>query len=149
MSSNASCGWHDKSALIRAIEEACLRSVDCRPGVDQLASELGLSARTLHRRLVEAGTSYHGVINGVRSRLAVDLLERTDLPMDRIARRTGFSDVSNFRKAFRNWTGQPASHHRRGLPDASLTSTHRRLRTSITHPNLFDSHEHHPSTRCD
>ncbi len=88
MSSNASRGRHDKSALIGAIEEACLRSV-------------------------------------------------------------GFSDVSNFRKAFRNWTGQSASHHRRGLPDAPVTTTHRRQRTSTTHPNLFDSHEHRTSTLRD
>lgn len=75
---------------------------------------MGLSARTLHRRLDEVGTSYRDIINAVRSRLAIEFLGRTDLSVDQIAKRTGFSDVSNFRKAFKRWTGQTTSHYRCG-----------------------------------
>ncbi|MDM0114799.1 AraC family transcriptional regulator [Variovorax sp. J22R133] len=99
-------------ALVSAIEQACLRSADCRPRVEPLARQFGLSLRTLHRRLGEAGTSYFEIVDGVRGRVAIEHLEQTDLSVEEIARRLGFSDVSNFRKAFRKWTGQPTSWYR-------------------------------------
>ncbi|MDM0114972.1 AraC family transcriptional regulator [Variovorax sp. J22R133] len=98
--------------LVKSIKEACLNSVGGIPRAEQMAERLHLSTRTLHRRLVEAGTSYQEIIDGVRSRLAIEFLERTDLSADEIAERVGFSDVSNFRKAFRKWTGQTTTFYR-------------------------------------
>jgi len=101
-----------ESPLVRAIKQACLNAVGGMPRVEQMAERLHLSTRTLHRRLVEAGTTYQEIIDGVRSRLAIEFLERTDLSADEIAERVGFSDVSNFRKAFRKWTGQTTTFYR-------------------------------------
>lgn len=99
-------------ALVKAIREACLNRMDDLPRAEQMAGQLNLSTRTLHRRLVEAGTSYQAIIDGIRERLAVEFLERTDLSVDEIAERSGFSDVSNFRKAFKKWTGQTPAYFR-------------------------------------
>ncbi len=79
-----------------------------------MAERLHLSPRTLHRRLADAGTGYQEVLDRIRSRLAVEFLERTGLSIERIAERSGFSDVSNFRKAFKKWTGQSPAHYRDG-----------------------------------
>ena len=49
------------------------------PRVDQMAARLHMSARTLHRRLAEGGTSYQAILDGIRERLAIEFLERTDL----------------------------------------------------------------------
>ena len=102
----------DEPALIRTIKETCLNSMSDLPRADQMAERLQLSPRTLHRRLVDAGTSYQAIIDGLRERLAIEFLERTDLSVDEIAERSGFSDVSNFRKAFRKWTGQTPAYYR-------------------------------------
>jgi len=56
----------------------------------------------------------------VRKRLAIEFLERTELSVGEIAERTGFSDVSNFRKAFRKWTNQTTTYYRDRRP-ARLT----------------------------
>jgi AraC-like DNA-binding protein len=101
-----------EAPLVKAIREACFNSVGGLPSADEMAEVLHLTTRTLQRRLSEAGTSYQAIIDGVRSRLAIEYLERTDLSVDDIAERTGFSDVSNFRKAFRKWTGQKPSYFR-------------------------------------
>lgn len=99
-------------ALVTTIKQACLNSIGELPRVDQMAEQLHLSARTLHRRLAEAGTSYQVILDGIRERLAIEFLERTDLPIEQIAEHSGFSDASNFRKAFKKWTGQTPGYFR-------------------------------------
>ncbi|SFN40855.1 AraC family transcriptional regulator [Variovorax sp. OV329] len=101
--------------VVRAIKEACLASPSALPGVHEMAARLHLSPRTLHRRLEDAGTSYQAIADGIRQRLAAELLEQTDVGMDEIAERVGFSDVSNFRKAFRKWTGRTPAETRAAL----------------------------------
>lgn len=98
--------------LVRAIKEACLNSVGNLPRAEAMAAQLHLSPRTMHRRLVEAGTSYQDILDGIRQRVAIEFLERTTLSVDEIAERSGFSDVSNFRKAFKKWTGQTPAFYR-------------------------------------
>ncbi|MDM0011728.1 AraC family transcriptional regulator [Variovorax sp. J22P168] len=98
--------------LVKTIKEACLNSLAQLPRAEQMAEQLHLSTRTLHRRLVDAGTSYQQIIDGLRERLAIEFLERTDLSVQEIAERSGYSDVSNFRKAFRKWTGLTPAHFR-------------------------------------
>ncbi|WP_457102221.1 helix-turn-helix transcriptional regulator, partial [Microbacterium sp. P5_E9] len=82
------------------------------PRADEMAERLHMSSRTLHRRLVDAGTSYQDIIDGIRKRLAIELLARTELSVDEIAERSGFADTSNFRKAFKKWTGQTPAYFR-------------------------------------
>lgn len=100
-------------ALVATIKQACLNSIGALPRVDQMAARLHMSARTLHRRLAEGGTSYQAILDGIRERLAIEFLERTDLSVEEIAERSGFSDVSNFRKAFKKWTGQTPGYFRK------------------------------------
>jgi AraC-like DNA-binding protein len=102
----------EEPELVRTIRLACLNSVGGLPGVEQMAARLHVSPRTLHRRLVEAGTGYQEILDDVRRRLAEEFLRNTALSIDEIAARTGFSDASNFRKAFRKWTGEPPADYR-------------------------------------
>jgi len=102
--------------VVKAIKQACLNSVGGIPRVEQMADRLHMSTRTLHRRLVEAGTSYQDIVDGVRKRLAIEFLERTEMSLDELAERSGFSDVSNFRKAFKKWTGRTPTSYRGRSP---------------------------------
>ena len=99
-------------ALVKSIKLACLNSAGGFPRAEEMAQRLHLSPRTLHRRLADVGTGYQEVLDGIRKRLAIEFLERTGLSVDQIAERSGFSDVSNFRKAFKKWTGQSPAHYR-------------------------------------
>nr|WP_256354043.1 AraC family transcriptional regulator [Variovorax sp. dw_308] len=98
--------------LIKQIKEACLNSVGGIPGLEDMASRLNQSTRTLQRRLMEAGCRYQDVIDDVRRRLAIEYLERTTMSVEQVAERSGFSDVSNFRKAFKKWTGRTTAYYR-------------------------------------
>jgi len=76
------------------------------PGLDETAAMLGMSARTLRRRLREAGTSYQKILDSVRSDLATQYLRTTRLTVYQIADRLGYSDQANFGRAFKRWTGR-------------------------------------------
>ncbi len=102
----------DETDLSRSIRTACLNSRGEFPNADQMAARLGLSVRTLHRRLAEQGQQYQRIVDDVRRSLAVEFLENTSLTVEEIAGRVGFSEASNFRKAFRKWTGQAPAHFR-------------------------------------
>jgi len=85
-----------------------------RPGLDEAARELGMSARTLKRRLAESGTSYSEILQERRLHHAKQLLETSSMPVGRIAEAVGYSAVSNFSRAFRKATGvAPATWRRR------------------------------------
>lgn len=73
---------------------------------EQVASHFNLTVRTLARRLKEEGTQYQIVINDCRMNLAQELLENTQVAIQEIAYRIGFSDPNAFYRAFKQWSGQ-------------------------------------------
>src|SRR5215510_4046664 len=102
----------DDSDLVRKIRAACLNSPNRFPVASDIASELGLSLRTFHRRLAEEGLSYQSIVDGMRRSLATELLENTHMGIDQIAERIGFADATSFRKAFKKWTNRSPSDFR-------------------------------------
>lgn len=104
----------DEPEIVRTIRASCLAAVGGLPTLEQMADKLNVSARTLHRRLVGAGVGYQQIIDDVRRRLAEEFLTSTDLSIDEVADRIGFSDASNFRKAFKKWVGKSPSEYRQG-----------------------------------
>lgn len=76
------------------------------PSRDAIARTLGMSARTLHRRLAEHDRSFQEVANEVRREVAESLLARSSTTLAEVAYLTGFSDQSAFQRAFKSWTGQ-------------------------------------------
>lgn len=75
------------------------------PAEAEVAAALGMSARTMRRRLAREETSYRKVLDDVRSAIARDYLETGSLSVADVAYLVGFSDVANFHRAFRRWTG--------------------------------------------
>lgn len=71
-----------------------------------LAQELGMSLRTLQRRLDEEGTSVRALMRKHRSELAAGLLERPDTRAANVALALGYADGAAFSRAFKDWTGQ-------------------------------------------
>jgi AraC-like DNA-binding protein len=70
-----------------------------------VARALGASTRTLKRRLAEQGTSFTEILDATRRQRALLLLDDRRLGIAEIADRLGYSDVANFTRAFRRWTG--------------------------------------------
>lgn len=73
--------------------------------VAAVAKALGMSERTLQRRLEEFQVSYSDVLNEVREELGREYLREPDVSIAEIAFLLGFSDQSAFGRAFKRWTG--------------------------------------------
>ncbi|GLQ30186.1 AraC family transcriptional regulator [Litoribrevibacter albus] len=99
--------------LVDDIDEILSCSTGDYPDPDMIAHALGVSGRTLRRRLKELGTSYSALMNKVRCQAAIKLILQSNLTNEQIADRLGFSDSANFQHAFKKWTGKTPSFYRR------------------------------------
>ncbi|HTU61531.1 MAG TPA: helix-turn-helix transcriptional regulator, partial [Polyangiales bacterium] len=86
----------------------------------RIARRLGVSVRTLARRLGECGKTYRELLNEARMRIALRDLAQTLRPIDHIALQLGFSSSQSFHRAFRRWTGDTAASYRERSRRASL-----------------------------
>lgn len=77
------------------------------PGLSEVAKDLGMSGRTLQRRLAAEGLTFQSVVDDARRRLALRLLrQQAEVTLTEVTFMTGFSDQSAFTRAFRRWTGR-------------------------------------------
>jgi AraC-like DNA-binding protein len=83
------------------------------PTLTVAARLFNMTPRTLHRRLVDEGTSFRDVLDGVRHTLAVEHLKSSHLTIDEIAYTLGYGELANFRRAFKRWEGLAPSDFRR------------------------------------
>lgn len=95
------------------------RAVQRRPallgqGIAAVAIELGLHPRTLQRRLRAESLGFAELQDDLRLRLARRWLCETQLDLETISERLGFSDRRSFSRAFQRWTGQTPSAFRSG-----------------------------------
>ena len=101
-----------KEGIVAKVRRILLRNPGQFPPVDIVAGQLATSTRTLSRSLQEVGTSYQRILDEVRNEMAIEYLRTSKLPIEEIAALVGYSDPSNFRKAFRRWTQHAPSYYR-------------------------------------
>jgi AraC-like DNA-binding protein len=104
---------------------AALRQTICgeRPAVEKVARSLGMSPRTLQRRLGELGTTYQKLLDEVRHRSARRLLANTDLAAAEVAFLLGFEELNSFTRAFASWEGTTPMKWRATATDVSRRSS--------------------------
>jgi AraC-like DNA-binding protein len=95
------------SALIEQIRGFIARCIERGEAisVETTARELGMSCRTLSRRLRETGRSYRELVEEVRREQALAMARDSGCNVTAIAHRVGFADTTTFARAFRRWTG--------------------------------------------
>ena len=99
------------------LKEELTRQVSTRlssgiPLASEIARQLGMSERTLYRRLADEGLSYRDVVQDAQSALAHELLSTTSCSISEIAFLTGFSEQSTFSRAFKRWNGEAPARYR-------------------------------------
>jgi AraC-like DNA-binding protein len=83
--------------------------------LEEVAAEMAVSPRTLKRKLAAHGAAYSALVEDEQREKALLLLRSSELSVDDVADRLGYSDVANFTRAFRRWTGTtPAAYRRAG-----------------------------------
>lgn len=85
------------------------------PKLDTIASKLSIGTRTLRRRLKSLGTSYQKILDDVKKELAIEYLQTTNLSIQEISDLLGYSEVTNFRRAFVKWVEVSPYQYRRQL----------------------------------
>jgi AraC-like DNA-binding protein len=101
---------------VREAIGAGLRGGD--PGLSSVARQLGLSPRTLQRRLSEHHAIFNEMLDTMRFGAAKSYLAQGNIAATEIAYLLGFAEQSSFNRAFRRWAGQTPSEFRRALPAA-------------------------------
>jgi len=83
------------------------------PSIDMLARSIGLSTSSLQRCLKKENASYRGILNDIRRNLAADYLKQPTLSIIEVAFQLGYSDSSNFTRAFKRWFGVSPKEYRK------------------------------------
>jgi AraC-like DNA-binding protein len=101
----------DTSTLSARIRRIMLEKQSGFPSLMVTARLFHLTPRTLHRRLLDEGTTFKQILEEVRHTLALEHLKAGHLSVQEIAYALGYSDVANFRRAFKRWQGVPPSEY--------------------------------------
>jgi len=83
-----------------------------RPAIQEVARELNLSARTLQRRLTEAGVTFQQVLEEARRELARHYLLQASLDLNETAYLLGYENANSFFRAFHHWEGTSPGQRR-------------------------------------
>lgn len=95
-----------RSDICETIGQLLREEVGSPPTLAHLATLLNTSERTLRRKLAEQSTSYHQLLDDARRDQVITLLRDKSISINEVSSSLGFSDVRNFRRAVKRWTGQ-------------------------------------------
>jgi AraC-like DNA-binding protein len=103
------------------------RAMACgRPDVGAVARELGLSERTLQRRITAEGQTFRALLTEARQELGRQLLADRSIEVEEVAYLLGFEDANSFYRAFREWENMtPGNWRRINSPSAMIASEQR------------------------
>ena len=102
------------------IRALLLRDIANPPTFAAVASSLRVNERSLRRQLQQQGLSFRGLLDELRTQIALKYLRTTKLANEEIALTLGFSDAANFRRAFHRWTNKTPSEIRGAQARAAM-----------------------------
>jgi AraC-like DNA-binding protein len=83
-----------------------------RPDLRMIGKELGMSERTLQRRITEEGTTFRQLLNETRHELVRQYLGNASVEITEAAFLIGYEDPNSFYRAFRSWEGKTPAEWR-------------------------------------
>lgn len=101
--------------FIQRVKQALLDRLTTNPELSELAPDLGMSSRTLARKLADADLTYSDIKDGLRKKHAAWYLQHTELSIEAIASQLGYNDHTNFSRKFKDWYRVPPSKMRQTL----------------------------------
>lgn len=100
--------------LDEQIQQILVASFPDKVDVEDVARRLGMSRRTLARRLADLGTSFRALVERARRTAAQDLVRDPAIPLGEVAWRLGYATQPSFHRAFQRWFGVAPGSYRRG-----------------------------------
>lgn len=109
----------DQASLVEQVKH-CLKRAMSRgaPDIALVARELGLSQRTLQRRITAEGQTFRVLLAEARHEMSLQLLSDPAIDIKEIAYLPGYDDTNSFYRAFRQWEGVTPNHWRRDASQA-------------------------------
>lgn len=101
------------SARVRTAITELLPGGAC--GIDDIAAKLGISKRTLQRRLTAENTTFQKQLNNTREMLAIHYLNNTDISTSDVAYLLGYQELNSFLRAFILWTGKSVGQYKKEI----------------------------------
>jgi AraC-like DNA-binding protein len=98
--------------LVHSVSQLLATHPNTAHTAEDIAAQLNLSVRTLHRQLKEEGVTLQHLKNDARREHAIRLLLQTRKPVKQIAAAVGFDSEKSFSRAFRAWTGSAPGRYR-------------------------------------
>ena len=83
--------------------------------IDSISTTIGLTSPKLKKQLKQNGLTFKAVVRAAREELALHYLEDVNMPLTEVAFNLGYSELSAFSRAFRNWTGMNPQKFRHNL----------------------------------
>ncbi len=74
--------------------------------IEEVADKLHMSTRTLQRQLAQENQIFSTIIDELRQRKATAMLKKREFSVELIAEKLGYTDTTNFIRAFKRWTGK-------------------------------------------
>lgn len=108
----------EEPVFVMRLRNELLNHLSNDNGAEAIASALGMSERTMRRRLANCGLNFNKVRLDVRMQVAQRYLTTTQITIERIAGLVGYADQAAFTRAFREWKGDtPAAVRQRRIRD--------------------------------
>ena len=104
---------HDLIFKIQAVLPEQLQRREYR--IEDIATCLNCSVRHMRQQLKVLNTTYEKVLHDFRKKLARDLVLDINISSDEVVYLTGFSEISAFSRAFKEWTGESPSQYRKRI----------------------------------
>lgn len=82
------------------------------PRKEFIAEKLGMTPRTLQRKLADEGTGYQELLDELRLEMAQNYLRDCSLSIDDIGAMLGFAEPRSFHRSFKQWTGNTPGQYR-------------------------------------
>ena len=105
-------GLNKQQGIVDQVRKLIINLPGRVPTPEDIASELNVSYRTLRRRLSDEGTSFKEIHNEVRMGMAAQYMRQTDLTTQEVTFLLGYSEASNFHRAFKAWHGKTPGDYR-------------------------------------
>lgn len=107
---------HESHTIADRVKSVLKRSLASgRPEVAYVARDLGMSERTLQRRITDEATTFRTLLSDARRELSQQLLADPAIHIDEVTYLLGYQDTTSFYRAFKDWAGVSPGEWRSGI----------------------------------
>jgi len=119
------CELHDNPETFASIvrNQVKLNLSTTPPSLSQIARLFGISECRFQNELNAHGLSFQDLVRAARQELSLHYIKDSDMPLTEVALLLGYSELSAFSRAFRNWTGMSPQRYRRAKRSTPQTRT--------------------------